>query len=41
MSRQKVVVTGLGVVVPHGDDIDEVYQRLHDNAISGRAVLVP
>lgn len=23
------------------DDIDDVYQRLHDNAISGRAVLVP
>lgn len=23
------------------DDIDDVYERLHDNAISGRAVLVP
>jgi len=28
MSRQRVVVTGLGVVVPHGDDIDKVYQRI-------------
>jgi 3-oxoacyl-[acyl-carrier-protein] synthase II len=28
MNRQRVVVTGLGVVVPHGDDIDEVYQRI-------------
>jgi D-arabinose 1-dehydrogenase-like Zn-dependent alcohol dehydrogenase len=23
------------------DDIDDVYQRLHDNAISARAVIVP
>jgi propanol-preferring alcohol dehydrogenase len=23
------------------DDIDDVYKRLHDNAISGRAVIVP
>ena len=23
------------------DEIDDVYRRLHDNAISGRAVLVP
>ena len=28
MSRARVVVTGLGVVVPHGDDIDAVYGRI-------------
>ena len=28
MSRVRVVVTGLGVVVPHGDDIDTVYARV-------------
>jgi propanol-preferring alcohol dehydrogenase len=35
-----------GRITPHIekcslDDIDDVYRRLHDNAISGRAVLVP
>lgn len=35
-----------GRITPHIekcalDDIDNVYQRLHDNAISGRAVIVP
>ena len=28
MSRARVVVTGMGVVVPHGDDIDAVYGRI-------------
>lgn len=28
MSTRKVVVTGMGVVVPHGDDIDKVFQRI-------------
>ncbi len=28
MSTPKVVVTGMGVVVPHGDDIDRVFQRI-------------
>jgi 3-oxoacyl-[acyl-carrier-protein] synthase II len=28
MSTPKVVVTGMGVVVPHGDDIDKVFKRI-------------
>ena len=28
MSTRRVVVTGLGVVVPHGDDIDDVYEQI-------------
>ena len=28
MSSRRVVITGLGVVVPHGDDIDDVYRQI-------------
>ena len=35
MTRKKVVVTGMGCVVPHGDDVEKVYQRV----IRGESVI--
>lgn len=35
MSQRKVVVTGMGCVVPHGDDVEAVYQRI----IRGESVI--
>ena len=28
MTGARVVITGMGIVVPHGDDVDTVYQRV-------------